>query len=72
MSRSLHTLDILMQRFKAVEAAIQDGHWNLAQHYELIPVAGAMLSREEEWEMATKAEVRQMKLKEAIQKSGRV
>lgn len=70
-SRTLHTLDILMQRFKALEAAIQDGHWNLARHYELIPVTGAMLSREEERELATKAEVRQLKLKEAITKSGK-
>ena len=69
-SRTLQTLDLLMQRFKALEVAIQDGHWSLARHYELIPAAGAMLSREEEREIATKAEVRQMKLKEAIQKSG--
>ena len=71
-SRTLQTLDLLMQRFKALEVAIQDGHWSLARHYELIPAAGAMLSREEEREIATKAEVRQMKLKEAIQKSGKI
>ena len=70
-SRTLHCLDVLMQRFKAVEVSIQDGHWSLARHYELILAAGAMLSREEEREMATKAEVRQLKLKEAISKSGK-
>jgi len=29
--------DILMQRFRAAEMAVSDGHWTLAQHLELIP-----------------------------------
>ena len=29
--------DIMMQRFRAIEMSISDGHWNLAQHLELIP-----------------------------------
>ena len=32
--------DVLMQRFRAVELAAQDGRWDLAQHLELIPQAG--------------------------------
>jgi len=31
--------DILMQRFRAAEMSISDGHWTLAQHLELIPEA---------------------------------
>jgi len=29
--------DILMQRFRAIEMAVADGNWSLAQHLELIP-----------------------------------
>ena len=67
-SNNLRCLDILMQRFKAVEASLQDSGWNLARHYELIPPHGAQLSRESERELATKAEIRSMKLKEAAAK----
>jgi hypothetical protein len=34
-----HAGDILMQRFRAIETSISDGHWSLAQHLELIPEA---------------------------------
>ncbi len=29
--------DLLMQRFRATEMPVSDGHWTLAQHLELIP-----------------------------------
>ena len=29
--------DVLMQRYKALEASVSDGGWHLARHYELIP-----------------------------------
>ena len=32
-----HAGDIMMQRFRALEMSISDGHWSLAQHLELIP-----------------------------------
>jgi len=32
-----HAGDILMQRFRAIEMSVSDGHWSLAQHLELIP-----------------------------------
>eukprot|EP00435_Cladocopium_sp_Y103_P043576 s1827_g12.t1 len=64
-SRNLQCLDLLMQRFKAVQASITDGHWSLARHYELIPPTSAQLTREEERESASKAEVRHLKLAEA-------
>eukprot|EP00438_Fugacium_kawagutii_P018972 Skav207124 [mRNA] locus=scaffold1369:302986:308136:- [translate_table: standard] len=67
-SRYLQALDIVMQRFKAVEASIQDGNWNLARHYELIPAAGAKLSNDSERERAVRAEVRELKLKDAVEK----
>eukprot|EP00435_Cladocopium_sp_Y103_P068760 s228_g32.t1 len=65
-SRSLQCLDLLMQRFKAVQASLADGHWSLARHYELIPMTGAQLTKEAESEIATKAEARSLKLQEAV------
>lgn len=70
-SRYLQALDIVMQRFKAVEAAIQDGNWSVARHYELIPAATAKLSNDAEREHAVRAEVRDLKLKEAMAKAFR-
>eukprot|EP00435_Cladocopium_sp_Y103_P014579 s438_g3.t1 len=70
-SRNLQCLDLLMQRFKAVQASINDGHWSLARHYELIPPTSAQLTKEEEREIASKAEVRHLKLQEAVAKGHR-
>ena len=64
-SKNLECLDVLIQRFKAIELSIQDGSWHLARHFELIPPSGAQLSREEERQMATKAEARRLKIAEA-------
>ena len=70
-NNTLRCLDLLMQRFKAVEASLQDGGWSLARHYELIPPHGAQLSREDEREMATKAELRSLRLRDAALKMTR-
>ena len=67
-SQTLQCLDVLMQRLKAVELSIQDGNWNLARHFELIPPSAAQLSQEEERAMAHKAEMRRLKLSEATAK----
>ncbi len=58
--------DLLVQRFKALEAAQGEGGWQMARHLELIPLNSSGLMREEEREMATKAELRSVKLKEAL------
>ena len=60
--------DLLIQRFKALEASQADGGWATARHLELIPSSSAGLAREEEKAMAAKAELRALKLKEAINK----
>ena len=70
-SQNLQCLDVLMQRFKAVELSIQDGSWNLARHFELIPPSAAQLSREEERSLASKAEARRIKLAEAMTKGNK-
>ena len=64
----LQCLDVLMQRLKAVEMSIQDGNWNLARHFELIPPSAAQLSQEAERSLAHKAELRRLKLTEAAAK----
>ena len=33
----LGATDLLAQRFKAVQQASADGHWNVAKHLELLP-----------------------------------
>ena len=71
VGESVRCMDVLMQRLKAVEMSVHDGGWNLARHCELIPPAGAQLSRESERELAQKAELRQQKLKEATNKLGK-
>lgn len=62
-------LDILVQRFKAVEASCHDGGWNTAKHLELIPPTAASLTREDEREAAAKAEMRSLKLLDAVAKA---
>ena len=70
-SQTLQCLDVLMQRLKAVELSIQDGNWNLARHFELIPPSAAQLSQEAERSLAHKAEMRRLKLSEAVAKAGK-
>ena len=37
LGRPAQASDILVQRLKAVHASVQDGHWNRADFYELVP-----------------------------------
>ena len=61
--------DLLVQRFKAVEASLAaDGNWALAKHQELIPGQASLSTRAELTE-AAKAELRAQKLKSALHKS---
>ena len=48
--------DLLVQRFKAVTGAIEDGHWGLAQRYELIPDVTCSLIGVHERKLAAKDE----------------
>ena len=64
-------LDLLLQRFKAVEASLVDGNWSTAKHLEIIPPAAASLTTEEERARAAKAELSSLKLKEAMNKASK-
>lgn len=67
LSGSLASLgDLLMQRLKALETAMQDQNWQAARHQELISPQMASLSTVAEKEMAGKSEVRLQKLKQSM------
>ena len=66
--RLAQATDALMQRLKALEASLQEGGWQVAKHLEIIPPQGASLMREAERDLATKNELKSLKLKEAVQK----
>eukprot|EP00438_Fugacium_kawagutii_P030018 Skav212009 [mRNA] locus=C8996354:51:968:- [translate_table: standard] len=67
--RPQRALDLLLQRFKAIEASFHEGGWNTARHLELIPQSAAMMSREDERQRAAKAELEHMKLKEKLMRA---
>lgn len=64
-------LDLLVQRFKAIEASFSEGGWSLARHIEIIPPAAASLVREDERRMAARAEVAALKLRESMLKANK-
>ena len=66
--RLKHGLDILLQRFKAIEASFEEGGWHTARHLELIPGGGSGLLREDERAAAAKAEVQAARLRDSIAK----
>ena len=57
--------DLLMQRFKALEQAVHDGHWTLASHLELVEDVGTTLAGPEEQRDAARSEMAQHRLLEA-------
>ena len=67
----LRALDVLLQRFKAVEASFLEGGWAVAKHLELIPATTASMTREDERELAAKSELRALKLRESLQKASK-
>ena len=67
-SRLMQALDLLIQRFKAVEASFEEGGWQTARHLELIPGGGAGLLREDERAAAAKAEIQASKLRDSLAK----
>ena len=62
--------DLLMQRFKAVTAAVEDGNWTLAQRYELVPDTTAGLVGVHERRLAAKDEALSSRLAAASSKRG--
>ena len=69
LSGSLASLgDLLMQRLKALETAMQDQNWQAARHQELIAPQMASLSTVAEKESAGKSELRQQKLRQSMMK----
>ena len=64
--------DLLVQRFKAVEASFSvEGGWAVARHQEIIPNRASLSTLEEQTE-AAKAELRAQKLQAALARSGGV
>ncbi|CAJ1461453.1 unnamed protein product [Effrenium voratum] len=60
--------DLLMQRLKALETSLTDQNWSAARHQELIPPVAASLTTLGERHRTARAELQQVKLKEALQK----
>ena len=70
LSGSLASLgDLLMQRLKALETAMQEQNWQAARHQELISPQTASLTNPGERELASRTEIRMMKLRAATMKA---
>ena len=59
------TADVLVQRWKAVESAIQEGNWHLARQLELLPFQDVGLSNDAERTVAARSELERVRLEEA-------
>jgi hypothetical protein len=55
--------DFLIQRFKAVETAHHDGHWNTARHLEALPPPKVSAVDQEERESILRAEERESRFR---------
>ena len=62
--------DYLMQRLKAVEMAVSDGHWRTATHVELLPSAVASASTVQEREAACNLEAATEKYRRGTSSGG--
>ena len=60
--------DLLMQRFKALEQSISDGHWGIANQLELVEDTATTLTSTGEQRAAARAELLRHKLEEARRK----
>ena len=58
--------DILLQRFKAIEASVNDSSWAVARHCELIPEPETSITTFAEREHAAKLELRERKLRDHL------
>lgn len=66
--RIMGAADLLVQRLKALEQSFTDNTWATARHQELIPPSAASISGLEERDLAMRAELKAVKLKEALEK----
>ena len=58
--------DVLAQRYKALEMSLADQNWARAQHIELIPPEGAVLTDHDELVMATKEQSAELKMRQMM------
>eukprot|EP00438_Fugacium_kawagutii_P020464 Skav206769 [mRNA] locus=scaffold167:516646:518277:+ [translate_table: standard] len=58
--------DVLAQRYKALEMSLSDQNWSRAQHVELIPPDGAVLTEHDELVMATKEQTSELKMRQLM------
>ena len=61
--------DTLLQRYKACEMSLWENNWATARHLEIIPPSMASLVRTEERELATRQELKAVKLKESLRRT---
>lgn len=61
--------DLLMQRLKALETAVNEQNWSSARHQELIAPQSASLTNPGEREAAARAELRALKLRNSMAKA---
>ena len=61
--------DMLMQRLKAIEQATKDGHWQVARHLEVCDQSDLGLAADVEVQAAVDRQIRDGKLRDAIQKA---
>ena len=66
-----HLGDLLMQRLKAVQTAVVEGNWNLAQHLELIPTTGSNAVTQAELSAAQRTQLDQMRLQQGGKSGGK-
>ena len=60
--------DILMQRFKAVETALDSKSWDVAKHHELVEQDRASAVSQEEREVTARLALREHQLEKALHK----
>ena len=66
-----HLGDLLMQRPKAVQTAVVEGNWNVAQHLELIPTTGSNAVTQAELSAAQRTQLDQMRLQQGGKSGGK-
>ena len=59
-----HLGDLFKQRLKAVQTAVVEGNWNLAQHLELIPGTGSIVVTQAEMRAAQRSQLDQLRLQQ--------
>ena len=66
-----HLGDLLMQRMKAVQTAVVEGNWNLAQHLELTPTSGSNVVSPAELRAAQRTQLDHLRLQNSGKGGGK-